>query len=451
MTTEKLGSVPDPFGLATAAQVSSAVWEDRHVAERARVTEEDELFLRLDRPGEPWNVHAEVWVGGRLDAERLQSALGAAIARHPMARASLSGEGHWEIADKVEPSLEIADVALEAELDSLRERVLSSTPSLQDAPPFSLTLVRCPGRDALILNLNHGVGDGIGAFRLLASILRAYAGEPDPLPDVDPLRMRDLREFAGRRTLGDRLRRIRERSENRPEGAGGASRVEPDGHRVDAVGGLHLTHLTPEVVEQARGRCREPATFNDLLLAALAVTVRSWNDDRRVAPAPVVLTAPVNIRPDQWSDQLIANLAATLQVSIPNEAQTDLDTAQAAVAERTRRLKAQDFAGMLASGGVIPVWLRRLLGRRGAPPSGGPDETAVLSNVGRPGLPPTLGPDLPVKGLWFSAPARMPTGIALGIAASEAGLFVTLRHGPELFGDDPAERFLSGYLGVLAG
>src|SRR6266487_533873 len=106
MTTEKLGSVPDPFGLATAAQVSSAVWDYRRVPERLRVTEEDEIFLRLDRPGEPWSVHAEVWVGGRLDAERLQSALGAAIERHPMARASLSGAGHWEIADKVEPSLE---------------------------------------------------------------------------------------------------------------------------------------------------------------------------------------------------------------------------------------------------------------------------------------------------------------------------------------------------------
>jgi NRPS condensation-like uncharacterized protein len=451
MTTEKLGSVPGPLGLATAAQVSSAPDRIGRVAERARVTEEDELFLRLDRPGEPWSVHAEVWVGGKIDAERLQSALGAAMERHPMARASLSGDGAWEIADDVKPTLEIADCALEAELDRLRERVLASTPSLQDAPPFSLTLVRCPGRDALILNLNHGVGDGIGAFRLLASVLRAYAGEPDLLSDVDALRMRDLREFAGKRTVGDRLRRIRERSENRDKEEGPPVRVASATSRSEGVGGLHLLRLAPDQLERARARRRAPATFNDLLLASLAIAVRGWNEERGIAPAPILLTVPVNIRPSEWSGELIANLAATLAVSIPPDAQTDLDTAQRAVAERTQLLKEQDFAEMLASGGVIPVWVRRLLGPLLPAPSEEPVETAVLSNVGRPELPTRLGPDLPVQALWFSPPVRMPAGMALGIGASEAGLFVTLRYGPELFDADAAESFSARFLDALLG
>ncbi len=421
------------------------------MAARARVTEEDELFLRLDRPGEPWSVHAEVWVAGRLDAERLQSALGRAIERHPMARASLSGEGDWEIADTVQAEVDVRDCALEAELNRLRELVLSSTPSLQDPPPFTLALVRCPGRDALILNLNHGVGDGIGAFRLLASILRAYAGESDPIPDVDPLRMRDLREFAGRRTVSDRLRRLRERSADRDGDSAPAVRIVPVGERSEGAGGLHLLRLWPEHLEQARARRRAPATFNDLLLAALAVAVRSWNGEHGRAPGPIALTAPVNIRPPEWSGELIANLAATLAVSIPADAQTDLDTAQQAVAERTRRLKAQDFAEMLASGGVIPVWVRRLLGPLLPAPSDAPAETAVLSNVGRPELPARLGSDLPVEALWFSPPVRMPSGLALGVAASEKGLFVTLRSGPELFDADAAESFSTRFLDVLLG
>jgi NRPS condensation-like uncharacterized protein len=448
MTTEKLGSLPDPLASATAAQVS--VWEDRPV-QRARVTEEDELFLRLDRPDEPWSVHAEVWVGGRLDAERLQSALGAATELHPMARASLSGDGHWEIADQVEPVVEVRDCALEAELDRLRERVLSSTRSLQDPPPLSLTLVRCPGRDALILNLNHGVGDGIGAFRLLASILRAYAGEPDPVPDVDALRMRDLREFAGRRTVGDRLRRIRERSRQREEEAGPIVRVASAGRRTEEVAGLRLTRLAPDELERARARRRAPATFNDLLLASLAVAVRGWNDERGLTPGPILLTVPVNIRPPEWEGELIANLAATLGVSIPPDAQTNVDAAQLAVAERTQRLKGQDFAEMLASGGVIPVWLRRMLGPLLPSPSEEPAETAVLSNVGRPPLPERLAPDLPVEALWFSPPVRMPAGLALGVGASDAGLFVTLRYGPELFDAEGAEGFSTRFLDVLIG
>lgn len=424
--------------------------------ERARVTEEDELFLRLDRPGEPWSVHAEVWIGGRLELVQLRSAIVSALGRHPMARASLSGDSegdcHWAITNSpAVPGPEVVECGGEAELDELRERVLSSTPALDAAPPFSLTLGRCPGRDALILNLNHGVGDGIGAFRLLASILRAYAGEPDPVPEVDPLRMRDLREFAGRRTLGDRLKRIRERSQLSQEHAGPAVRIAPDGGRTGGSAALRLTSLAPDEVERARARRRAPATFNDLLLASLVIAIRGWNDERGVSPGPIELTVPVNIRPDEWSGELIANLAATLSVSIPPGAQTDLLAAQRAVAERTQRLKAQDFAEMLASGGVIPVWLRRLLGPLLPAPSDEAAETAVLSNVGRPELPAWLGPGRPVEALWFSPPVRMPEGVALGVGASDGGLFLTLRYGSELFDANAAREFSSRFLAVLLG
>jgi NRPS condensation-like uncharacterized protein len=454
MTTEKVGSVPGSLRLATAAQVSSAPERIGQVA-FARVTEEDELFLRLDRPGEPWSVHAEVWVGGHLDPELLRAATGAAMERHPMARASLSGSGEdpvWQIADAAHPrTLAVEECDGDDDLDSLRERLLSSTPALDAPPPFELTLARCPNRDALILNLNHGVGDGIGAFRLLASILRAYAGEADPVPDIDPLRMRDLREFAGRRTVGDRIRRLRERSQIRAEHSGHAVTIAPARAHPGGVGGLHPFRLTPDQLERARARRRAPATFNDLLLAALAVSVRSWNDERGQTPGPILLTVPVNIRPPEWSAELIANLAATLGVSVPPAAQIDLDAAQLAVAERTQRLKSQDFAEMLASGGVIPVWLRRLIGPLLPAPSEEPAETAILSNVGRPELPERLGPDLALEALWFSPPVRMPSGLALGVAASDRGLFATLRHGPELFDRDAAAEFSSRFASVLLG
>ncbi|MDX6607375.1 MAG: hypothetical protein QOD14_1915, partial [Solirubrobacterales bacterium] len=61
------------------------------------------------------------------------------------------------------------------------------------------------------------------------------------------------------------------------------------------------------------------------------------------------------------------------------------------------------------------------------------------------------GPDLPVEALWFSPPVRMPAGLALGVAASDRGLFVTLRYGPELFDPDGAERFAARFLDVLLG
>ncbi len=75
----------------------------------------------------------------------------------------------------------------------------------------------------------------------------------------------------------------------------------------------------------------------------------------------------------------------------------------------------------------------------------------MLSNVGRPELPARLGSDLPVEALWFSPPVRMPSGMALGVAASQKGLFVTLRYGPELFDADAAENFSTRFLQVLLG
>jgi NRPS condensation-like uncharacterized protein len=422
------------------------------VSDGARLTEEDELFLRLDRPGEPWSVHAELWLSGQLDLKRLRSSTVRAMELHPMARASLGQEaGAWRISAEVEPSIREEQVeGGDRGLNGLREDFLSRTPSLDAPPPFDLLVARRRGGDALLLNLNHVAGDGIGAFRLLSSILRAYAGKPDAPASVDPLRMRDLREFADRRTLRDRLRRLRERSEHR-DPPGPAADVAAAGRREGDIAGLRVGRLEPGLLERARSRRRSPATFNDLLLASFVVALRAWNDERGVEPHRVVLRVPVNIRPPAWSDELIANLAATLEVAIPPDAQCDLDLAQAAVAERTQALKGQEFASIQAAGGVIPVWVRRLLGPLIPAPSESPDDTAVLSNVGQARPPTALGPDLRVEALYFSPPVRMPSGLSLGVASYGEGLFIVLRYGPELFGDDAAAEFADRFLRVLVG
>jgi hypothetical protein len=77
-----------------------------------------------------------------------------------------------------------------------RERLMSRSPDLDEAPPFAMTLAHHPGGDAIMLNLNHAAGDGISAVRLMASIVRAYAGEDDPVDPVDPLAVRDIGALA---------------------------------------------------------------------------------------------------------------------------------------------------------------------------------------------------------------------------------------------------------------
>src|SRR2546423_13319010 len=75
----------------------------------ARLNLLDELYLHLDRPQEPWGVHFEVDVAGRLDDARLADAIAAAAARHPIARARLArtratdARYDWEIMDRLGP------------------------------------------------------------------------------------------------------------------------------------------------------------------------------------------------------------------------------------------------------------------------------------------------------------------------------------------------------------
>jgi NRPS condensation-like uncharacterized protein len=142
-------------------------------------------------------VHFEVRLREELDAGRLATAVRDAALRHPLARARLAEwrrsdrAYHWEIED------ELAEVPLT--VGGARERFLSSIPSLDAAPPFTLLL----SRRALVLNLHHAAGDGIAAARLMRSILRAYRGEDDP---VAPLQ-RDVRALAGPATF-ERMRAL---------------------------------------------------------------------------------------------------------------------------------------------------------------------------------------------------------------------------------------------------
>jgi hypothetical protein len=51
----------------------------------APLTVLDELYLQLDREPEPFSVHIEIRVEGRIDATRLEAAVREAALRHPIA------------------------------------------------------------------------------------------------------------------------------------------------------------------------------------------------------------------------------------------------------------------------------------------------------------------------------------------------------------------------------
>jgi NRPS condensation-like uncharacterized protein len=419
----------------------------------------DELYMHLDRPDEPWSVHLEVELEGRVDESRLAEAVRSAAAIHPLARARLcewTGTDvryRWEIGDELErPPIEVAECAGDAELAAAREDLMAARPPLEEGPPFAIVLAHGPRGDSIILNLHHAAGDGLGALRLMGSILRAYAGEDDPTPAVDPLEVRDIGELVGAASLADRLRRGRALVEHMSRFATSPTRVAPDGGGDErSAYGFELMRLdAADVVAKRTG----DATANDVLLAALGIAIRRWNESHGAGVDRMALMMPVNLRPGEWRFDVVGNFASYVTVHLGADEQDDLESAVAATAERTRRIKDDGVAGLIVDllqfPAALPTGVKRrlqdlipLTGNRVV-------DTAVLSNLGRLEAIPDLGGDAgAVKSVWFSPPGRMPLGASLGTATVGDDLFVTLRYRHALFDAAAAAGFAALYREVL--
>jgi NRPS condensation-like uncharacterized protein len=415
----------------------------------------DELYMHLNRPDEPWGVHLEVGLAERMDADRLADAVRAAADHHPVARARLADwrgtdvRYRWEIDDALESvPLEVVDCSTAADLADAREKLFGFTPALEEGPPFALTLAHHPDGDSLLLNLHHGAGDGIGIVRLMASILRAYAGEDDPDPAVDPLEVRDIGELTSAGSLADRLRRGRALVEHVSRFATSPTRVAPDGGTPDVPAyGFELLRLDAGELETVMSRRTANATVNDVLLAALGVAIRRWNESHDADVDRMALMMPVNLRPEEWRTEVLGNFASYVTVHLASDEQDDLPLAVEATAERTDRIKRDGVAGLIVDllefPSVLPAGVKRRL-QELIPLTGNRTvDTAVLSNLGRLDALPLA------NSVWFSPPGRMPLGVSLGTATLDGELFVTFRYRHALFDAAAAADFAALYREVL--
>ncbi|MDX6424825.1 MAG: hypothetical protein QOD52_230 [Gaiellaceae bacterium] len=432
--------------------------------EYVRLNSLDELFLHLDHRQEPWAVHFEVRVTGRFDADRLAAAVAAAAARHPIARARLaswrgSDRGYrWEIADVVDTPLTIVDCADEAELAAVRERLYGVSPSLDVAPPLIVVLARAAAGDSLLLNLHHAAGDGIGAARLVLSILRAYAGVEDPLPALDPLGVRDVDALAGSASPAERLGRRRAVLRQAADDwlAGPPARLATAGGGTDDPGyGFELLALSAAETQVVGGHRTAGTTINDVLLAGLAVAIERWNRDHDRPTPRIALTMPVNLRPPEWRTEVLANLASYTTVSVGRGERDDLGSALEAAVKGTRTIKEQGLAGTVVDQlrrlRTLPVRVKRMLPAL-IPLTGNiVVDTASLSNLGLLEPFPWLGDDAgTVEAVWFSPPNRMPLGASFGVATLGGRLHLTLRYRRAQFDGDAATAFARLYRDVLA-
>ncbi|BBX74787.1 hypothetical protein H7H78_16325 [Mycobacterium shinjukuense] len=427
------------------------------MAHTLRLTTLDEVFIAADDELVP-SVQIEARVSGRLDPDRLAAALRTAVAKHPLARARLGSASltarslYWEVADRADHlAVEITDEPV----NEVRSRLYSRAPDLSRSPAFAVTVVRETRGDRLLLNLHHAAFDGMGSLRLLLSLARAYAGEPDEVGGPPIEEARDLKDIAGSRGLSDLLIRAHTLATTAVDRKR-VTRVAPDGGCADGPRYV-FAPLTIEDDDTTTALARRPAdaTVNDLAMAALALTVLRWN---RVHDHPVgdsvSVNMPVNFRPAAWSSEVISNFSSYLAIVLQVDDVTDLERATALVAGITRPLKRAGAAGwvvdLLERGSALPARLKRqfqlllpLVEDRFV-------DSTCLSNLGRVAIPAFGGEAGDTTEVWFSptsALRAMP--VCLGLVGTGRTLRAMFRSDGRSIGEQALGRFAAMYRDTL--
>ncbi|WP_149359373.1 condensation domain-containing protein [Lolliginicoccus suaedae] len=428
------------------------------MAQTLTVTSLDEAFINLASKV-IMSVQFEVRVSGTLEEERLRGALRQAVATHPLARARLapprlsSTRVTWEIADSADHlALEVTDEPVGV----VRDRLQSRAPDLARSPLFHVALVRHPGGDYLMFNFHHAGFDGMGAVRFLTSVARAYSGAEDIAGGPPIEEARDLRAIAGARSFSDVIPRAQKLAQDTMERKR-VTRVASDGGDP-AEPGYTFAAVTLTAEQTAGIVASKPkgATINDVALAAQALTVLRWNEahGEKIGDS-VSIMMPVNMRPAEWSTEVISNYASFLAIVVPTSVPRDLAEATMVVRDRTKKLKENGAAGwivdVLDRGNMLPVILKKNLASMLPLVQHQFVETTVLSNVGRMSLP-GFGDAGEVTEVWFSPPCFgdvMSPGVGLAGVGKE--LFVTFRGIRKYLSNDAVQRFADLYVETITG
>lgn len=420
----------------------------------------DQVVHLLDRAADPWSVQLETRVRGRLDEARLRTAVGEALQRHPMARARKGRSwGHrnrdfWEIPRDLDlDPVHVAECPDDVSLSAVRARLQRMSVPLAHSPPFRLVLVRTPDGDVVMMNVNHAATDGVGALRLLRSVGRAYAGEPDPLPEFDFLAERTFAGRLGESAVSGRLRRQLVLATRLRDLVVPPARLATERGTEQPGYGFHHRRLEPHDAQDLVD-LDHAGDVHNVLLTALHLAVGEWNGVHGTPCRRISVLVPMNLRPPGWRDQLVGNVSLPTRVSTSRRQRLTPASALSAVAAQTTRTQRSGvgtaFLEILSRSWLLPLGTNKplvnvlhALGDRFL-------DTAILADLGHVEKPPSFGAEAgDSEELWFSTPARMPLGLSVGVVTVGRRLHLVFRYRHAQFDDEAARRFAAYYLDQL--
>ncbi|HVM34607.1 MAG TPA: hypothetical protein VM784_04625 [Actinomycetota bacterium] len=421
----------------------------------------DEAIHILDAEPAPWSIQLEARVAGTFDQDRLRAAVQQALMRHPMAHArkvpaSAFARGwRWEIPSVLDlDPMRIVQSGDDHALSSARGDLYSLSVPLAESPPVRVRIANHPGGDIIMLNVNHAAFDGFGSLRLLHSIARAYAGRPDPQAQVDVRKTRNVAALTEHRGSSPRARRVRLVMEKLSDFVGAPAQIAEQGTSERPGYGFHHVQLASEETDALISQRPPRATVNDVLVAALHVSIARWNEERDVAHRRIGVLVPTNLLPANSRAEFVGNFSVPVRVvTRPRHHSSSRDVLEA-VAAQTQKMKREDtaavMADLLSTPGRLPGWAKRALpallwltGNRLV-------DTAILSNLGKVDEMPSFGPDAgETIELWFSPPGRMPLGLAVGAVTAAGKLHLVFRYRHALLDAAAAADFANLYLTSL--
>lgn len=444
---------------ATEPTATTGSADGRGERRRLPFTVIDEAVHLLDSPAEPWGIQLELGVEGRLDEHRLRTAVHDALALHPMARARQTPGRRtdrtwwWEITDRpdVDP-LRTLVWADDDALDTARGEFYSVAVPLVESPPFRLVLARGPAHDLLLLKANHAAFDGIGCIRLLESVAQAYTGRDDPPPAVGLEEARDVLRLLAATDRPVRVARRRALLHKVSDVVRPPAPTSTDGgHDRAGYGFCHVA--VGDALTRALSAPEQDATVNDLLVAALHLTIAAWNDEHGGSTGRIGVLMAVNLRPSEWRHDVVTNLVLVARSATGASQRTGPGSTLAAVVAEATRVKAGAGAALvevLRGLSRVPVWVKDLLPAVLRLTRNRLVDSAIVSNVGALRDPPAFGDEAgATTQVWFSPPCRMPCAISVGAASVADRLHLAFRYRHPALDRAGAQRFAALFVSQL--
>lgn len=392
----------------------------------------------LDPKASTWSVQLEARVAGALDEARLRDALESAVGRRPVDR----------------ELLDVVDCADDVHLHAARAELQSEPVGLTSWPPLRARLARHPAGDVLMLNLNHAATDGVGALQVLRSIAAAYAGgadpvaDPSPVPDflaLSPLPVRPASAWVSRSKAN-----FRSAVEYLSDRMAPPARLVAEEATDEPGYGFHSLCLSAEDTDRILNSER-PGTSRNMLVAGLHLAIGEWNLRHGSPGKQVGVLVPVDLRPPDLPDELVANFSVTARISTSRRHRSGPSAVMQAVTAQTTRNKRRRTGVALLAGlhrsGLLPLWAKQSLVVLQPLTRNRFIDTAMLANLGAVDSLPSFGGDSgEITEVWYSSPARTPESLCIGVVILNGRMHLTFRYPHRLFGPGPARRFADCYV-----